>query len=60
MTMRTARWLSCDVDDCESQSGDGSLGDSSAAYVRLDATRDGWHRSRGRDVCPECWEAGKR
>lgn len=38
------RWISC-----------------TATEVRSDARRLGWHRTRdGRDICPDCWQAGRR
>ena len=32
-----------------------------AEDVRRAARTSGWHRTRdGRDICPDCWEEGKR
>lgn len=61
MTMQTARWLACDNPaGCDNQSGDGSLGDSAAWFVRRVAKDDGWHRSASGDICPACWAKGVR
>ena len=35
-------------------------GGGSAASVRWQAKRSGWRYVKGRDICEECWEAGKR
>lgn len=71
MTAHRPVWLYCDAgedagEDCE-PSGDGSLqGQSSVKAARRDAREQyGWHVTRGpngntRDVCPDCWAAGRR
>jgi hypothetical protein len=39
-----------------------SYGDpQSATEARRRLAKQGWHRTRdGRDICPDCWEAGRR
>jgi len=33
----------------------------SATEARRRLKREGWHRTRdGRDICPDCWQGGKR
>ena len=55
--------LTCDVTDTEAgpcmseDSGPGAP--QSATAVRRILHRQGWHRTRdGRDICPDCWNAG--
>jgi len=32
-----------------------------ATAARRELHKQGWHRTRdGRDICPDCWQAGKR
>lgn len=63
MSAHCVVWLYCDLggENCE-PSGDGSLGESqTVADARDVARRHGWHHTRdGRDICPNCWEAGAR
>lgn len=36
-------------------------GHDTATAVRKELARLGWHRTKdGRDICPPCWEKGKR
>lgn len=61
-------WVVCDADPasdgCHEQTGDGSImgGTSTTTKAaRQDSRDDGWHvRPGGRDICPDCWEAGAR
>jgi hypothetical protein len=57
--------ITCDVGDldigpCMSEdSGPGAP--QSATVARQILQRQGWHRTRdGRDICPDCWQAGRR
>lgn len=57
--------IACDVetspgDRCMSE--DSPLGmPQSATHARALLAREGWHRTRtGRDICPDCWNAGRR
>jgi hypothetical protein len=57
--------LTCDVKDtpigwCMSEdSGPGFP--KSATDARRVLHQQGWHRTRdGRDICPNCWKAGRR
>lgn len=57
--------IACDVDDprtgpCTSEDcGPGFPKSATEARRRL--SRQGWHRTRdSRDVCPDCWTAGRR
>ena len=35
-------------------------GGGTAEIEREDAAKAGWHYVKGRDICDQCWEAGKR
>jgi hypothetical protein len=48
--------LACD--GCDAMAGDDY--EQSAADARLTAKEFGWHRSKGRDFCSNCWDEGKR
>jgi hypothetical protein len=57
--------IACDVEIpgfglCMSE--DSQIGSpKSATEARRRLAREGWHRTAaGRDVCPDCWEAGRR
>lgn len=41
---------------------DSPLGDPRTATIaRRRLAKQGWHRTHdGRDICPDCWEAGRR
>jgi hypothetical protein len=62
-------YLFCDSNpgalDCIHRTGSSQLGGdalfNTLAEAREDARKYGWHpRPGGRDICPECWEAGRR
>jgi hypothetical protein len=48
----------CDV--CGEEMDEGHQGNATAASARDEARRLGGHRSKGRDICDECWDGGKR
>jgi hypothetical protein len=57
--------ITCDVEEtpigpCMSEDcGPGAPKTATAARQLLH--RQGWHRTRdGRDICPDCWQAGRR
>lgn len=61
--MSTARavWIRCDA--CpeleQAQVPDSNYCDD-RQQAEVQAKRSGWHRSKGRDICPECWKKGRR
>jgi hypothetical protein len=57
--------LTCDVEDTEiglCMSEDSGAGfPKTATAARQVLQQQGWHRTRdGRDICPDCWQAGRR
>lgn len=58
MALQREVWVTCDV--CDAPSQDVGYGTSTAAEAREHARSAEWHRTNGRDVCAECWEAGER
>lgn len=57
--------LVCDVPDTDIgpyMSEDSGAGfPKSATAARRVLRQQGWHRTRdGRDICPSCWQAGRR
>jgi hypothetical protein len=57
--------LVCDATSAEAGrcwTEDSPLGSpQSATAARHELRKQGWHRTRdGRDICPDCWQAGKR
>lgn len=57
--------ITCDVPNtplgpCMSE--DSPLGTpKTATQARQRLAREGWHRAKdGRDICPDCWDAGHR
>ncbi|WP_405769232.1 hypothetical protein OG539_32665 [Actinacidiphila glaucinigra] len=57
--------IACDVEPdpgalCPAEFYPASLA-CTATETRVDARRNGWHRTAdGRDICPDCWKAGRR
>jgi len=49
--------VSCDRHGCANQSV--AIGPNAVAARRM-ATRDGWHSSAGKDICPVDWNSGWR
>lgn len=72
MTAHRLAWLYCDPGeenpgvDCDEQSGEGNLMEvPTVAEAREYARARGWHVTRSpdgkvRDVCPMCWDQGRR
>ena len=51
MTIGVTRTLLCDGNECYAYVEYGY----NAEKTRKEATKDGWHRDKGRDLCPSCW-----
>lgn len=47
-------------DICEGTYGKGDNRHLSAYKQRRHFKINGWHRSKGKDICPHCWELRKR
>lgn len=58
MSARASWGIYCDC--CEELMSGGDLGNETAREARDEARRLGGHRSRGQDICPECWDQGNR
>jgi hypothetical protein len=59
MTAQSAHWIECDAPGCTMYHPcDQSC--PTTAIARDDCKDRGWHRVRGSDICPECWESGWR
>lgn len=50
--------LICDVPSCTED--EGPFPGLTADAARLAARDGGWHHSKGKDIGPECWDAGWR
>jgi hypothetical protein len=57
VSISKAVWVVCDACDEDSAT---DYGERSVADARARARSDGWHQTKGRDICPDCWEAGER
>lgn len=63
--MTAVVWIECDA---ETSPGDRCMTydvppglPRTATESRARLAREGWHRTRGgRDICPDCWTAGRR
>lgn len=44
-------------DECGEAYCNGDLRNETAAQQREGFRNNGWHRSKGLDVCPRCWKA---
>ncbi|MEU0940391.1 hypothetical protein [Embleya sp. NPDC005971] len=62
MSIVRAVVVECDIPDCDAATEwDARIPDATtAAEARRIARRDGWHRIRHGDICPDCWIDGRR
>ena len=56
--IRKAMWVECDA--CGQEVGSSDYGCTDAVSARHAARQEGAHRSRGRDICEDCWKQGER
>jgi len=47
-------------DECGEAYCNGDLRNETAAQQREGFLKNGWHRSKGLDVCPRCWKAREK
>lgn len=63
MTIAHLPLMRCDVtrdgEQCDRESIS-PIGPAPAPELRRYLRTCGWHRTRHGDVCPECWDAGRR
>lgn len=55
--MSVTRMCTVTCDECRVQADNSEW---TADEARYQARKDGWHRSKNRDLCPDCWDGGVR